>query len=351
MKILFRTVFSIQCLFSLAILYSGGANCEETPSLKAPSSKLFNITSAANAKSADNDSTSKSAAPTPESVDGSRKGKIGETAVVSVNSGRATPSKKSSARDRDIPKIAKVLYDDEAADEPIIVYGKRGYTTHIQFAVGERIEHCGGGKFDCLETGDSNGWFITGNAGDRSVFIKPKSTAFNTNLILITNLYSYTLDLRVLPDDAKSEGNWRVSFYHNDSNPSDPGWQERELKDRLSNPLRYQRNRNYTMQKIEGSDEIIPSAAWDDGRMTYVRIANNRSKPSFFKVMPDKTEQSTIFHMEGDVVVLHEVARQWVMRYGSQVIAIYNEAFDSEGIPPVNGTLIPGVARITKEPT
>ena len=62
-------------------------------------------------------------------------------------------------------------------------------------------------------------------------------------------------------------------------------------------------------------------------------------------------EQSTIFHMEGDVVVLHEIARQWVMRYGSQVIAIYNEAFDSEGIPPVNGTLIPGVARITKEPT
>jgi type IV secretion system protein VirB9 len=49
--------------------------------------------------------------------------------------------------------------------------------------------------------------------------------------------------------------------------------------------------------------------------------------------------------MEGDLMVIHEVARRFVMRLGNQVIGLWNESFDVDGAPPIDGTSAPGVAR------
>ena len=338
--------FGVAWMLSYSFVVNAQNNPDGTNARKESVSKLYAITNAANSKTP-SVTEAPGAAPSKSTKE---EGDI-QSADQTKNSPAKTskPIKKLILREPEIPTILKVAYDGETAEEPVTIYAKRGFSTLLLFAPGEHIERCGGSKYDCIDVGDSSGWYVTGNAGDNNATIRAKSTAFDTNISIITNLYAYSLDLRVLPDDSKSKGTWRVRISHNDSPEFSPEKQARMLHDRLNNPLHYKRNRRYTLQKIEGSDDIIPSEAWDDGRLTYIRISNNREKPAFFKVMPDKSELTTNFHMEGDVVVLHEVARQWVMRYGSQVIAIYNEAFDPEGLPPVDGTLVPGVIRITKE--
>jgi len=42
------------------------------------------------------------------------------------------------------------------------------------------------------------------------------------------------------------------------------------------------------------------------------------------------------------------VARRFVLRLGNSVIAIINEDFDIDGVPPANGTTVPGVARVLR---
>lgn len=257
-------------------------------------------------------------------------------------------SSESRSAPQSIPKISTIFYDEQTAQEPILVFAKRGFVVQIQFAPTEKIEKCAGGSIDCLITGDYNGWFISGRAGDRSIFVKPNSSAFPTNLNIITNFYSYSFDLQVLSDKTKSEGNWRIAFTHPQNNSADPRYEEGVLQDRLSSKQPYRRNTRYTMQKIEGSDEILPSATWDDGVHTYIRISNNRSKPAIFKVLGDNSEQTVNSHMEGDVIVVHETAKRWVMRLGSAVVGIWNDAFDPDGVPPVDGTTVPGVVRSVK---
>jgi len=46
--------------------------------------------------------------------------------------------------------------------------------------------------------------------------------------------------------------------------------------------------------------------------------------------------------------VADRVARRFVLRLGGSVIAIINEAFDLDGVPPVDGTTVPGVARVLR---
>lgn len=260
----------------------------------------------------------------------------------------SSPPNENKPAPQSIAKISTIFYDEQTAQEPIVVFAKRGFVVQIQFAPTEKIEKCAGGSIDCLITGDYNGWFISGRAGDRSIFVKPNSSAFATNLNIITNFYSYSFDLQILSDKSKSEGNWRIAFTHPQNNSLDPRYDESLLQDRINSKQPFRRNTRYTMQKIEGSDEILPSAAWDDGVHTYIRISNNRSKPAVFKVLGDNSEQTVNWHMEGDLIVIHETAKRWVMRLGSAVVGIWNDAFDPDGVPPVDGTTVPGVIRSLK---
>ena len=112
------------------------------------------------------------------------------------------------------------------------------------------------------------------------------------------------------------------------------------------------------MQVMPQSEGIAPKAAWDDGNFTYLVIPNHREIPAVFKVAADgnKTTNNEITshetmvntHMEGDnkdIVVIHGVAKQYVLRLSQQVVGIWNEAYDIDGGSPQHGTLTPHVFR------
>jgi type IV secretion system protein VirB9 len=102
------------------------------------------------------------------------------------------------------------------------------------------------------------------------------------------------------------------------------------------------------MEVILHSDDIAPTAAWDDGRFTYLRIPNNRRMPAVFRVADDGTESVVDKHVQGDTIVVHEVAKRFVLRLADEVVGIWNDAYDMDGVPPQGGTTASGVKRVLR---
>ena len=70
--------------------------------------------------------------------------------------------------------------------------------------------------------------------------------------------------------------------------------------------------------------------------------------PAVFHVLGDGAETIVNTRMEGDLLVVDRVSRQLMLRAGSAVVEVWNDAFDLDGMPPTAGTTVSGVQRITK---
>jgi len=119
------------------------------------------------------------------------------------------------------------------------------------------------------------------------------------------------------------------------------------------------RNFKYSMQAMPGSDDIMPSRVYDDGRFTYITIPNNREIPVVFMVSNDDSESLTNYHMEcgdpdkqcSDTIVVHQVAKRFVMRLSKEVVGLWNDAYDIDGVPPKDGMAVGGggLKRVMRE--
>jgi len=112
------------------------------------------------------------------------------------------------------------------------------------------------------------------------------------------------------------------------------------------------RNWQYSMQPMAGSDDIVPELVFDDGRFTYFRFPANREMPTIFYVSAAGEEGRVNFHIDAqapDTVVVERMSRRFVLRLGRAAIGIWNDAFDSYGMPPRDGTTVDGVARIMRK--
>jgi type IV secretion system protein VirB9 len=73
--------------------------------------------------------------------------------------------------------------------------------------------------------------------------------------------------------------------------------------------------------------------------------------PSVFHVLGDGGETLVNARMEDDLLVVDRVSRRLMLRAGSAVVGVWNEAFDLDGVPPGDGTTVPGVQRVLKPST
>lgn len=122
-------------------------------------------------------------------------------------------------------------------------------------------------------------------------------------------------------------------------------------KELIENRMRAEpqvRNTNYSVAVGPSSEDIVPVMVFDDGTQTYFSFPNNRPVPTVFQTAPDQSEEMVNVRMQDDKLVADRVARRFVLRLGESVIAIINEDFDLDGVPPVNGTTTPGVARVLR---
>lgn len=268
----------------------------------------------------------------------------------------------STAMAVDVPSGSRfdprIQYVDYNAGDVVMVRALPGVGSRIVFAPGEQIINAA--------SGFTEGWEF--KAAGNMLFIKPKSVKlsdaevmrpesgkWNTNLMVTTTLRIYDFDLQLLPGNSseapakRQPVAYRVEFRYpgEDRAKADAAARKREADQRLAvkaSPV----NWHYTMQVGKKSSGIAPTLAYDDGRFTYIRFPGNRDFPTAFLVAEDRSESIIDSHVDPaatDILVVHRVAKQIVLRLGTSVVGIYNERFDPHGRPAQDGTTVPGVKR------
>lgn len=257
----------------------------------------------------------------------------------------------------------RIQYVNYKQGEVFLVRTMPGYATRIVFAPGERILSA--------SSGFTQGWQfnVSGNVlylkaqtvkGDgESGNVKPEGaevSGWNTNLAVTTDQRMYDFDLRLLPGSNSKGGptNFNVAYMvqfrypEADREKARAAERERQVETRLSAknaPV----NWAYSMQIGKNSAGIAPTLAYDDGRFTYLRFPSNREFPTAFLVADDKSESIVNSHIDPsspEILVIHRVAKAMVLRLGEQVVGIYNERFDPNGVSPLDGATVPGVKRV-----
>lgn len=237
-----------------------------------------------------------------------------------------------------------------------------GRAVMIQFEPGEHIINSGEG------IGDGKAWHVAIN--DSGAMLKPGAPQPETNLLLVTNRRTYPLSL--VNVSAAQPATWILRFDYPDTRARAASAQLRRQQ-AVSAALGSQQangpaipasivgaatstpaasvpaaNIQYMMR---GDRALAPTALWDDGRFTYFKYATARDLPTIFTKLPDGGEATANFHMEGDTVVVHEVSKSFVIRYGQSALDIRNDGYSPDGHYNRAGSSVPGSARIARDHT
>lgn len=272
------------------------------------------------------------------------------------------------------PRLREVVYD---VGTVVSVPVQRGVVTLIELDPDEAIAEVAAGLgSDCSKP--EQPWCVAAQAGGRTLFVKAKSTAQAPNtLAVVTDRRSHSFRFVVLADGDTRAPVYRLTVRASApqsapvAGPTQPaGISLEQLLPLLalaaqasappvppapSSTARVQErlqaqpqvvNTAYSLAEGASSADIVPDLVFDDGRFTYLRFTGNRELPAVFHVLGDGSESLVNARMEGALLVVDRVSRRLMLRAGSAVVGLWNDAFDLDGVPPVEGTTVPGVRRV-----
>lgn len=261
------------------------------------------------------------------------------------------------------PRLREVVYDPHAV---VTVPVKRGVVTLVVLDADEAITEVAAGLGgDCTKA--ESAWCVAAQPGGRNLFVKAKSTASAANtLAVVTDRRTHAFRFVVLADadpkppvyrlmvkaPARAERASRLALRDMaplvalPAVPLPPSPQQ-IVAERLQAKPQVM-NTQYSIAEGAGSQDIVPTLVFDDGRFTYLRFPGNREVPTVFHVLGDGSETLVNARMEDDLLVVDRVSRRLMLRAGSAVVGLWNEAFDLDGKPPGEGTTVPGVRRVLK---
>ncbi len=260
------------------------------------------------------------------------------------------------------PRLRDVFYDPQVV---LTVPVQRGVVTLIVLDDGEAISELAAGLGGDCSKPDAV-WCIAAQPGGRHVFVKPKSDARAPNTVaVVTDRRVHNFRLQVV-DDSRQLPVYRLTVRAPlpPAPPPQPAGAttpvplapsrlpplpapETLVAERLA-AKPFVRNTAYSLAEGAASQDILPSLVFDDGRFTYLRFAGHREVPAVFQVLGDGRESLVNARMEDDLLVVDRVARRLTLRAGTAVVGIWNDAFDLDGVPPEDGTTVPGVQRRLK---
>jgi type IV secretion system protein VirB9 len=219
------------------------------------------------------------------------------------------------------------------------VYRLRGYVGYqidLEFEAGE--------SFVGLGAGDIEGLSYFGQ--DNHLFLKPKAAKVATNLTVLTNRRHYQFDYVAVsqhPDPKDFEVIYALRFIY----PARIKDAEDAAAKLIDSDLRLasvQRPQNFDYWYCGGA-ALRPVSASDDGVHTRLRFAANADLPALFVRNEDDSESLLNYSMDNGDVVIHRVARRFVLRRGKLVGCIVNKGFGGGGIRLDSGTVTPDVER------
>ena len=231
------------------------------------------------------------------------------------------------------PRIRTAYFDPNQVYE---LYGFVGFHLDLEFAPDER--------FVGLSAGDPKA--LTYSAHGNILTLRPKVPHDEMNLTVTTTAHRYYFDYTIAPDPNRDQTDvmYAVRFTYPPppvSAPKTPR-KERIAEDFAGAEAARAKNTDYWYC---GSPAIKPSAAYDDGVETHIRYGAREELPAIFIQHRDGSESLLNFTVQGDEVVIHRVARRFVVRRGSLTGCIVNKDFTGGGERLRSGTIAPDVVR------
>lgn len=235
------------------------------------------------------------------------------------------------------PRIRFATYDPY---DVVTIYARYGLETHIVLEKNEKVVDMTGG--------DTDAWGVATKFDRNGLFIKPSANLPNSNIHVVTDKRTYTFDLTLAKKEKGQIGFMTVFFrYPGADHAANAAALEAEQVTKLLDVASPVGNRRYTVQ---GSSELAPVEAWDDGRTTFLRFRARSSIPAVYAARgeDDSLEQIDNPTVKDDVVQLPGVRRKFVLRIGDQVACVFNEGYDPNAPRPLTNTASPFVKRALK---
>lgn len=217
-----------------------------------------------------------------------------------------------------------------------------GKSTLIQLEQGEMIE----GDSTGLGMGDAKAWALAVKGSN--IFLKPAAEKPDTNMVIVTNRRTYAFNLTTASTVQSTA--YIVKFMYPsteqlaaiikqknidklDSKKKMEGLRAKADADYLTAVAEAQTKKTGKQVKaiippqknysyfMKGDKSLAPDMMYDDGRFTYLRYSNAKSLPAVFRKTSDK-EYMVNMHIEGDAIVIHEVAPMFALRLDRQVLLL-----------------------------
>jgi len=232
------------------------------------------------------------------------------------------------------PRIRSMLY---VPDQVVKVRGWVGYHVDLEFEPGESFVTLGGGDLAGLTYG----------AYANHLVLKPKAPTLHTNLTVFTNKRTYVIDYAVAegkPDPVLDELVYSLRFSYPMAVGPTPT--ERISQDLAAAPVARFQNTDYWYC---GNALLQPIAVSDDGVHTRLRFGPSAELPAIFVRSDAGAESLLNYSMEGPDMIIHRLARHFVLRRGALVGCLTNKGFIGSGERLDTGTVSPHVHRQTRE--
>lgn len=233
------------------------------------------------------------------------------------------------------PRIRYVTYDP---NNVVLLYSRIGASMLVQFGPDEQLVDMVGGDVDA--------WGAASTSARNGIFLKPAAVAPETNIQVITNRRTYNFELRLSPKGKPNYLTVRFRYPEDERAAATAAGDDAQVHALLEAGVPAS-NRNYTAQ---GSGELAPIEAWDDGRSTFLRFRARAGIPAIYAARgeDDSLEQITRPVTKDDVVEVSGVYRKLVLRRGHEVVCVFNEGLDAGAPRPATGTVSPAVKRTVK---
>ena len=236
------------------------------------------------------------------------------------------------------PRIRTAPYNP---DEVYKLYGVVGYVIELIFEDGEVFAGKAGGDLEA----------VTIDGYQNQVHLKPKAAIVATNLVIYTNRRAYRFDYSAtsqLPAHFSKDAMYAVRFsYPTEPSAATPAEVQARIVAELARASATRpRNIDYWFC---GRPAIKPVAASDDGVHTRFTFSARAELPAIFVRNDDGSESLLNFSVEEGDVIIHRIARQFILRRGRLTGCVVNKGFAGAGERLESGTLSPDVQRERKD--
>lgn len=219
------------------------------------------------------------------------------------------------------PKENRIVRYTYSPDVIFRILALPNLTTHLELGEDEGVK-------ETPAIGDQAQWIVTG--GPRHLFIKPLRYDLETSLTVVTNKRTYQFQL-IAGRGTSAQVFQKVSFFYPDREMEVKLRKETEVaaveaeQNRLSAQVVTTNVDPASLDfgfKIEGDAAFKPTAAYSNGKFTFLVMPNTQDSPAIFLLDDDNNPSLINYQVKGNMIVVERVATKLLLKLGNTEVRI-----------------------------